>query len=86
MDRLLIASIVEARGAERFGLIAEALPNGQLKSFYCLIADSEKKHYRLFLQLAEQHCDNNAISKRLDFLLNLEADIIRQLPERPALH
>src|SRR6056300_424079 len=26
LDRLLIASIVEARGAERFGIIAQALP------------------------------------------------------------
>lgn len=86
MDRLLIASIVEARGAERFGMIAEALPDGQLKSFYRLITESEKNHYRLFLKLAEQHCDANAISKRLDVLLNLEADIIRQLPDRPALH
>ena len=27
MDRLLIAGIIEARGAERFGLVANALPN-----------------------------------------------------------
>ena len=52
LDRLLIASIVEARGAERFGLIADALPEGKLKNFYQAITDSESRHYQLFLKLA----------------------------------
>ena len=33
LDRLLIGSLVEARGCERFGLIAQALPDGPLKHF-----------------------------------------------------
>ena len=86
LDRLLIASIVEARGAERFGMIAEALPDGQLKTFYSLITESESRHYRLFLELAEHYFDPGAIKPRLDELLDVEAEIIRQLPDRPALH
>ena len=34
LDRLLTASIIEARGAERFSLVAEALEPGPLKKFY----------------------------------------------------
>ncbi|MDG2091436.1 MAG: tRNA-(ms[2]io[6]A)-hydroxylase [Gammaproteobacteria bacterium] len=86
LDRLLIASIVEARGAERFGMIAEALPNGSLKTFYTSIAESEHKHYLLFLSLADQHCDSKKIIPRLDGLLDIEADIIQKLPLRPTLH
>jgi tRNA-(ms[2]io[6]A)-hydroxylase len=86
LDRLLIASIVEARGAERFGMIAEALPDGRLKTFYQSITDSEKQHYKLFLSLAEQHCETELIQPRLEQLLDIEADIIRQLPDRAALH
>lgn len=86
LDRLLIASIVEARGAERFGMIAEALPTGRLKTFYNSITESENKHYLLFLSLAKQHCDSNKIISRLDGLLDIEADIIQKLPLRPALH
>ncbi|PCJ40933.1 MAG: tRNA-(ms[2]io[6]A)-hydroxylase [SAR86 cluster bacterium] len=86
LDRLLIASIVEARGAERFGMIAEALPDGRLKTFYHAITESEQQHYKLFLSLAEQHCDPQLISPRLDELLVTEANIIQQLPDRPALH
>ena len=86
LDRLLIASIVEARGAERFAMIAEALPKGKLKNFYSAISDSEARHYQLFLSLAEQYFPEEKISPRLDALLNIEADIIRRLPLKPALH
>ena len=39
LDRLLIGSIVEARGCERFGRVADALPAGELK-FYMAITGS----------------------------------------------
>ena len=86
MDRLLIAGIVEARGAERFGLIAEALAEGELKRFYDSITRSELAHKDLFLQLAEKYSDPSEVRLRLDELLILEADIVRNLPLRLALH
>ncbi len=86
MDRLLIASIVEARGAERFGMIAQALPEGRLKTFYTSITESEQQHYKLFLSLAEQYCDTSLMAPRLEELLTVEAGIIQNLPHRPALH
>ena len=52
LDRLLLAGIVEARGCERFGMIAEALSEGRLKSFYRQIEDSESRHRELFYGLA----------------------------------
>ena len=86
MDRLLIAGIVEARGAERFGLIAEALPEGELKRFYDTITRSEEAHHGLFLQLAEHYFDAADVQLRLNQLLDAEADIVRELPLRAALH
>lgn len=86
LDRLLIASIVEARGAERFGLIADALPEGKLKNFYQAITDSESRHYQLFLKLAAYYFEEERISPRLAILLDAEATIIRSLPVGPALH
>ena len=86
LDRLLIASIVEARGAERFGMIAAALPQGKLKNFYQAITDSESRHYQLFLELAENYYAETAITPRLNELLDIEAQIIRTLPFRAALH
>jgi tRNA-(ms[2]io[6]A)-hydroxylase len=86
MDRLLIAGIVEARGAERFGLIAEALPEGEMKRFYDAITRSELAHEDLFLQLALKYFDSDEVQERLDQLLDAEAKIVSKLPERLALH
>ena len=86
LDRLLSASIIEARGAERFALVAEALEAGQLKKFYQSIARSEERHYELFLELAGKYLDQGMISRRWDELLDIEAAIVRELPIRAALH
>jgi len=86
MDRLLIAGIIEARGAERFGLVAEALPEGSLKRFYDSITRSERTHQDLFLNLALGYFDQAQVQVRLDDLLVVEADIVSNLPIRVALH
>ncbi len=86
MDRLLTASIIEARGAERFALVAQALEPGPLKSFYQSIARSEERHYTLFLELAAHYLPQPAIDERFEELLAIEADIVADLPIRAALH
>jgi tRNA-(ms[2]io[6]A)-hydroxylase len=86
MDRLLVAGIIEARGAERFGLVADALPEGRLRRFYRSITQSEEGHEALFIELAELYFDPAETRLRLDELLDIEADIIARLPLRPALH
>ena len=48
MDRLLVGGVIEARGHERFSLVAQALPEGKEKDFYVAIAKSEEKHKNLF--------------------------------------
>jgi tRNA-(ms[2]io[6]A)-hydroxylase len=86
LDRLLVAGIVEARGAERFGLLADALPAGELKRFYRSIARSETAHENLFLELACRYFDDAEVSERLVVLLDTEAEIVSGLPLRIALH
>ena len=86
LDRLLIAGIVEARGAERFGLITKALPEGEMKRFYESITRSELAHQNLFLELAEKYSDPAEVHLRLDDLLVAEAAIVSKLPLRLALH
>ena len=86
LDRLLTAGIIEARGAERFSLVADALESGPLKKFYQSIARSEERHYTLFLELAGLYIDQDVIDQRWDELLDTEASIVRKLPIRAALH
>ncbi|BFM06423.1 tRNA-(ms[2]io[6]A)-hydroxylase [Halioxenophilus aromaticivorans] len=86
LDRLLVAGIIEARGCERFGLVAEALPTGDLKQFYDAITRSEARHHELFIELAERYFTANVVQGRLDELLDFEANIVAELPLRVALH
>ncbi|MDH4040576.1 MAG: tRNA-(ms[2]io[6]A)-hydroxylase [Gammaproteobacteria bacterium] len=86
LDRLLTASIIEARGAERFALVADALPPGALKKFYQSIARSEERHYELFLALASRYLDAQVIAARWEELLDIEAGIVAGLPIQAALH
>ena len=90
LDRLLIGAIVEARGAERFGMIATSLgadPSlADLKTFYQRITRSEDKHYELFLDLAATYFAEKEIQPRLDQLLDIEASLVAELPLRPRLH
>lgn len=86
LDRLLIAGIIEARGYERFGLVAEALPEGKEKRFYQAITHSEGKHSQLFIELAQLYFPQDTIGHRLNGLLNQEAEICAALPVRAALH
>ncbi len=86
LDRLLIAGIIEARGCERFGLIAEALEAGKLQKFYHSIATSEFRHQKLFIELANEYFPEKEVQHRLDQLLEIEAKIVAALPFRAALH
>lgn len=86
LDRLLIASIIEARGAERFALVANALEPGPLQKFYQSIARSEERHYELFLEIAHRYLPSAMIQERWQELLEFEAKIIPSLPIRAALH
>jgi len=86
LDRLLIGGIIEARGCERFGIVAEALPAGDLQDFYRAITDSEEKHYQLFIHLAHQYFPADIVNERLDTLLDAEAKITADLIISAALH
>lgn len=86
LDRLLVGSIVESRGCERFGLIAKALSAGPLQKFYTAIAESEARHEDLFLNLALNYFPQQTVAARADQLLDAEAKIVAQLPIQPALH
>ncbi len=85
LDRLLVASLIEARSCERLALLASGLPEGELRDFYARLARSEDGHQRLFLRLAER-LHGAAAQERLDVLLEEEAALVRRLPVRAAIH
>lgn len=86
LDRLLIASVVETRGAERFKLVAERLEDEELRRFYKSLWISEAKHGHIFVKMALQYFDKSKVYKRLEYWIEKEATVIGNLEIRPALH
>lgn len=86
LDRLLSGAVIEARGAERFGLIAAAHTDLSMRRFYESLAKSEKGHYKLFLALAETYFDAATVNARWQDWLEAEAKIMLELPIRARLH
>lgn len=86
MDRLLLASIIECRGAERFRMIYEAFEPGELKTFYHNLWASEAKHGNIFVKMALNYFDHDAVYDRLKELNVIEAQVLQDLPIKSALH
>lgn len=86
LDRLLISSLVECRGAERFKLIFEALEDRELKRFYRDLAGSEAKHGHQFAEMALEYFEETSVYRRLGELAVVESTIVAELPWRASLH
>jgi len=86
IDRMLLASVIECRGAERFKLIYEALEDKDLKQFYHMLWASEAKHGNIFVKLLFNYFDEKDIYTRLHELVDIEAEVMRNLPLKAALH
>ena len=86
MDRLLLASLVETRGAERFRLVYEALTDKDLKAFYHRLWASEAKHGEIFVDMALQYFEKGEVYDRLEYMSMEEAKILQALPIKAALH
>lgn len=52
LDRLLVFAVIEARSAERLGLLARALPDPDAARLYASLETAEVRHRDVFLALA----------------------------------
>jgi tRNA-(ms[2]io[6]A)-hydroxylase len=86
LDRLLISSLIEGRSCERFILLEEALPPGDLKTLYQDLIRAEARHHGLFIHLAKEYFESEVVERRLEELLLIEGEIIKQLPLRAGVH
>lgn len=86
LDRLLLGSVLETRGAERFKMVADQLEDPELKKFYKMLWTSEAKHGHIYAKMALFYFDKQKVYDRLNWWMDIEANIIQNLPVRPALH
>lgn len=86
LDRLVIFSVIEARGCERFQIASEVLPEPELRAFYRELFTCEARHHGLFLDHARALFGRDTADARMDEFLDVEAEVVRALPIRAALH
>lgn len=86
LDRLLIASIVETRGAERFRLIAENHPEAEMRTFYTMLYKSEDRHGNIFVEMAMLYYEKEDVLKRLAEMIRIEGEICAATPITGLVH
>ncbi|HYM20846.1 MAG TPA: tRNA-(ms[2]io[6]A)-hydroxylase [Candidatus Kapabacteria bacterium] len=86
LDRLIVASLIEARSCERFALLASNVNDDDLKEFYTSLLASEARHRNLFLILARRYFPEQEVSSRLGELEETEAALTRALPSAETIH
>lgn len=87
IDHLIGAALIEGRSCEKFQILARELSSTdkELAQFYGTLVESEGNHYASYLRMARA-IDDEETTRRLDFYLDLEAELIRKPNPLPMLH
>ena len=86
IDRLIVASLIEARSCERFSLLAEHVQDAELAAFYASLFESEARHHTTYVRLAQYYAPQHEVMARLDELAAAEAAIVEVGEELPRMH
>ena len=88
VDRLLIASLIEARSCERFNLLSNHVRDRDpsLADFYASLFESEARHHTTYVRLAEHFTSREDARVRLTQLSLEESMILAQGSELPRMH
>lgn len=87
IDHLICMALIEGRSCEKFQLLARALRgiDPELADFYAGLVESEGNHYATFWLMARE-IDEAEADARLDFYLDLDAELIVRPSPEPRLH
>lgn len=87
IDHLICCALIEGRSCEKFQMLAVALTDRdtELAQFYASLVESEGNHYATYLIMARD-IDLSETDARLDYFLDVDAQLIRQPHDLPILH
>jgi len=86
IDLLLISALIEARSCERFRLLAEALDDAELASFYRSLVACEARHHGVYVDLSCRLVERPAVEIRLQELAVAEAEIVSRPCDLVRMH
>lgn len=87
IDHLVVCALIEGRSCEKFQILAEGVRDLDpgLADFYASLVESEGNHYATYLIMA-RHIDEPETERRLNYFLDLDAELIRQPNPHLILH
>ena len=87
IDHLICCSLIEGRSCEKFQILADELArlDPELARFYASLVESEGNHYATYLLMARE-IEETETQRRLDFYLDLDAQLISEPSPLPILH
>ena len=86
MDRLIVASIAELRGSERFKLIGQVVKDQDIAKFYTNLHIQELEHIDSFINMAKLYFPECEVNNRVEQILEKEAEVTESLRWRCAIH
>jgi tRNA-(ms[2]io[6]A)-hydroxylase len=86
VDRLLVASLIEARSCERFALLRDHVADRELAEFYGSLFESEARHHSTYVRFARGFAADATVEARLAELAAAEAEIIERGDSLPRMH
>lgn len=85
LDELLVCALIEQRSAQRLEILAQGLSAADLKTMYTALAQSEKGHAQLFVDLARFHFPNE-MPGRLEVWLGWESQAMLGVEPSARMH
>lgn len=87
IDHLLCCALIEGRSCEKFQVLARELAgrDDELARFYAGLVESEGNHYATYVLMAREINDAET-ERRLDWYLDLDAQLMRVPNPEPMLH
>jgi tRNA-(ms[2]io[6]A)-hydroxylase len=86
IDTLICCALVEARSCERMQILAERLPDPQLRALYADLLESEARHHGSYLELARLHAPAATITQRVSEIADHEATVLTSLHNFVRVH
>lgn len=85
VDTLIVGALIEARSCERFAALAPHL-DPELGAFYTSLLKSESRHFKDYLNLAEQLVSEGEVAERLAVFRELEQRLIETPDDELRFH
>jgi len=87
VNRLLCATLIEARSCEIFRLLSQELEDRSLRKFYKKLMTSEAHHYTLFLKFAKKYRKPTIdVDEKREALLDFETNLMKTLGNKETMH